>query len=312
MQVAKNNPAFESPWEKLHHYFSRGDLFFSKDTHLCFVCGAAGDTLPGTNEPSLRALFIQYVADRGDHKIVCVRAETAATELLRQIDERGANISLFEKTIAETVDSILIFPESPGSFAELGFFSAHEQIAKKTLVGIKSEHQVNSFITLGPIHSIARVSTFAPVPFAIAKPFEDQMPQIGNRLLGENSRKRPYRQRLEKKAWKEYDSRQQLALLDEIIDLVGALTEVDIQHAVNRIFGPYDISKLRLQLSLLVATDRIVRNDDGDIFAKKRSTPFVEPGTQATLDNIELKASWRHAYEHNDPSVIIELDGVQT
>lgn len=308
MQVVKNNPAFESPWERLHRYFNRGDLFFSRDTHLCFVCGAAGATIPGTDTPSLRSLFVSYVSNRGDHKITCVRAETAATELLRQIDERGLNISLFEKTIAETVDSILIFPESPGSFAELGYFSAHEQIAKKTLVAIRAEHQANSFITLGPIHSIARVSAYSPVPIALAEPVINQMPQIGERLLGEHARKRPYRQRVEKQTWKAYESREQLALMDEIIDLVGAITEVDLQYAVQKIFGPYDVSKLRLQLSLLVATDRIIRNDDGDIFAKQRSIPFVE---QRTQENLAVKAVWHRAFEEHDPMVITELEGVQ-
>ena len=308
MQVVKNNAAFETPWEKLHRYFTRGDLFFSRDTHLCFVCGAAGSTLPGTDEPSLRALFVNYVSNRGDQKIVCVRAETAATELLRQIDERGSNISVFEKTIAETVDSILIFPESPGSFAELGYFSAHEQISKKTLVAVRAEYQVNSFITLGPVHSISRVSEFAPVPFAIANPVADQMSKIGDRLLGENAKKRPYMQRVEQKTWKDYVSRHQLALMDEIIDLAGALTEVDLQHAIHRLFGPYDVSKLRLQLSLLVATGRVVRNDDGDIFARTRVAPFVE---QRSQDNLAVKAVWRHAYEQHDPSVIEELNGVQ-
>ncbi len=142
MNVVKSNQAFESLWEKMLRFFSRGDLFFSRDTHLCFVCGAAGRTIPPCNDLSLRALFVDYVNDRGDEKIVCVRAETAATELLREIDERGSNISLFEKTIAETVDSVLIFPESPGSFAELGFFSAHEQIAKKMLVAIRQSTEL--------------------------------------------------------------------------------------------------------------------------------------------------------------------------
>lgn len=308
MQVVHSNSAFDSPREKLLRYFSRGDLFFARDTHLCFVCGAAGSTLPGTGEQSLRALFVQHVASRAGSRITCVRAETAATELLRQIDERGQNISVFEKTIAETVDSVLIFPESPGSFAELGYFSAHEQIARKCLVAVRAKHQTNSFITLGPVHAISRLSMFSPVPIALADPPEVQMGQIADRLLGDSTQKRTYRQRFQRQPWREYDSRQQLALIDEIVDLIGAVTEVDLQHTIQTIFEHYDVSKLRLQLSILVATERVTRNDDGDIFSRPRAAPFVQ---QKSQENIAIKAAWRRAFELHDPEALRELDEAQ-
>lgn len=133
MRIAKNIAAFELPREKTKSYFSRGDLSFSDDAHLCFVCGANGDTLP-SGEASLRSVYISHAKSDFPGKIICVRAESAATELLRQIDERGQNISLFEKTIAETVDSVLIFPESPGSFAELGFFQGKKQLPERRLL----------------------------------------------------------------------------------------------------------------------------------------------------------------------------------
>lgn len=308
LQIVKSNTAFDLPREKLKQYFSRADLFFSRDTHLCFVCGAAGDIIPDTGHSSLRAMFIDHVAQRGDSKIVCVRAETAATELLRQIDERGQNISTFEKTIAETVDSVLIFPESPGSFAELGYFSAHDAIARKTLVAVRTQHQANSFITLGPVHAISRVSLFAPSPIALGDPPAAQMPQIAERLLGDTLTKRTYRQRFEKQTWKGYDSRHQLAILDEIIDLVGATTETDLRHAVSECFGPYDVSIIRLQLAILVATVRVARNDNGDIFSRARTVPFIEANSQETL---AMKATWRRALEQHDPTALSELEGIR-
>lgn len=305
LQIVKDHAAFDQPREKLKSYFSRGDLFFSRDAHLCFVCGAAGDTLPLDHKPSLRSLFISHASGRDDSKLVCVRAETAATELLRQLDERGQNISRFERTIAETVDSVLIFPESPGSFAELGYFSAHESIAKKTLVAIDINHQNNSFINLGPVHAIAKVSQFAPIPFVVAEPGEETMKQIAEKLLGESLRKRSYRQRFELKTWKDYDSQHQLAILDELIDLIGACTEADLRNYVLLIFGNYDISSIRLQLSILVATGRITRNDDGDIFSLARKAPFIEANKEAKT---ELKVIWTAAYQTYDPDAVAQLE----
>lgn len=307
MRIAKGSSAFETPREKTKSYFSRGDLLFSSDTHLCFVCGAAGDTLPGSADPSLRSIFIDHVKRMANGKIQCVRAETAATELLRQIEERGTNISLFEKTIAETVDSVLIFPESPGSFAELGFFSGQESIAKKTLVAVKTQYQTGSFITLGPVHLISRVSAFSPMPIVLGDDPQAQMGVIVDRLLGESVRKRPYRHRFERGAWKDFKSRYQLAVLDEIIDLAGALTEPDLLNLVSEIFGSYDVSTIRLQLALLVATDRVKRNDEGDIFSLRRDRPFIDTNSN---ERIALKAKWREFYEEFMPEALVEHEAM--
>lgn len=305
MQVVRHNAAFDQPREKLRAFFSRGDLFFSRDAHLCFVCGASGETLPESGARSLRSLFIEHAQTRADSKLVCVRAETAATELLRQLDERGQNISHFERTIAEAVDSILIFPESPGSFAELGYFSAYDSLAKKTLVAIREEHQGNSFINLGPVHAIAKISQFAPIPFVLAEANDDRMRQIAEKLLGESLRKRSYRERFEFKTWKDFDSQHQLSILDELIDVFGATTEVDLRHCVHFCFGAYDISTIRLQISILVATGRVARNDDGDIFAKERRTPFVD----CVLDaKTELRLVWRVAFAEHDPDALRQLE----
>jgi hypothetical protein len=307
LQIVKNNTAFDLPREKLKNYFSRGNLFFSRDTHLCFACGSAEEKNLETGNPSLRSLFIKHVLERKDDKIVCVRAETAATELLRQIDERGKNISEFERVIAETVNSVLIFPESPGSFAELGYFSAHEKIARKTLVAVLHEHQSNSFINLGPIHAISKLSVFSPIPYVLVTPLNEQMPKIVEKLLGESQIKRAYRERFELQTWKAYDLRNNLAILDEIIDLVGAITEADLKQVITESFGAYDISTTRLQLAILVASGRIVRNHNGDIFSRLRHSQFIESTAQ---DRLVLKAAWRRAYETHDPTVLTELDEV--
>ena len=133
MQVIKENKAFDSPREKTVTFFSRGDLYFSRDLHLSFVCG--GEDPRDGEPPKFRRQFLDWVKS-SEPKLVCVLAENAVTDLLRQVDERrvGNNLGAIENVIAETVDSLLLFPESPGSFAELGLFSANENICEKMLI----------------------------------------------------------------------------------------------------------------------------------------------------------------------------------
>jgi hypothetical protein len=56
-----------------------------------------------------------------------------------------------ENILAECVDSIVIFPESPGSFAELGAFSNNTKLARKmVVVGNNKFKNDKSFINYGP------------------------------------------------------------------------------------------------------------------------------------------------------------------
>lgn len=306
LQVIKGNSAFDLPREKLKSYFSRGSLYFSSSSHLTFVCGCGSDTLPN-GDPSLRSLYIAHSLAHPEFGIVCIRAETATTELLRQLEERErTNLAHFEKLIADTVNSVLIFPESPGSFAELGFFSAIETISKKTLVAIREEFQDNSFISLGPIHYISSVSSYRPLPISLGNDIQLGFRIISQRLAMPENAPRPYRNHFELLSWKDYESRKQLALLDEIIEIVGALTEPDLRSIVADIFGSYDIALVRMLLSLLVAMNRVRRNENGDLFATGQGSSFMESKSSARAS---LKARWMSAYETLQPDALAELRG---
>ena len=65
-----------------------------------------------------------------------------------------------ENILAECVDSIVIIPESPGSFAELGVFSNDERLVNKLIcVGNKKYSKKKSFINYGPVKLIKASDT---------------------------------------------------------------------------------------------------------------------------------------------------------
>ena len=62
-----------------------------------------------------------------------------------------------ENILADSVDCIVIFPESPGSFAEIGAFSNNEKLAKKMIVLSNKKYKYDkSFINYGPYRLIKR------------------------------------------------------------------------------------------------------------------------------------------------------------
>jgi hypothetical protein len=304
LQVVKENKAFESPRERTIEFFSRGDLYFSRDFHLSFVCGAADS--PDGRPPAFRRQFLDWSAIH-EPKLICVQAENAVTDLLRQVEEVGSSLAVIEGMIADTVDSLLIFPESPGSFAELGLFAASEGLCKKTLVAMLPEHQGASFITLGPVRHIAQLSSYAPVPIVLTQPYAGAYQQIADRFLGEMKRKRVYRRRYALKLWSEYSKREKLAILDGFFELTGISTEEDLFDFLSRSFGQFDQSEVRLLTSMLAALGRIQMTDDADIVRIFGLNPssFMDG---ADDEVVELKAKWNEAYRLHLPEATAEIE----
>lgn len=238
-----------------------------------------------------------------------MRAESAVTDLLRRIDERhkAKSLSIIEDTIAKSVDSLLIFPESAGSLAELGLFSASEDICKKMLVVMEPKYQEGSFITLGPVQHIARKSVFTPNPIILAANYEDTFTQIEERLLGDKGARRPYRHGYTRKPWKDYKNKEKIAILDSILDLMGFCTEEDLQYLILSYFGKYDVSELRLLTALLSSLGRVGRTDEADIVRINSIDPerLMEGGDDEV---VELKAKWSSSYRQYLPEASRAID----
>ncbi|WP_279151332.1 retron St85 family effector protein [Photobacterium iliopiscarium] len=65
-----------------------------------------------------------------------------------------------ENILADSVDAIVLFPESPGSFAEIGAFSNNKKLAQKMVVLSNKKYKSNkSFINYGPYRLIKSSGT---------------------------------------------------------------------------------------------------------------------------------------------------------
>lgn len=309
MREIKDNAAFKPPKERLVQFFKEEGLHYSTDLHLCFVCGGA-DRPPGEPIP-FRKQFTEW-ARLKEPKLICVRAESAVTDLLLQQDERGrvTSLSAIEEIIGETVHSLLIFPESAGSFAELGLFSANPDIREKTLVAIESKYQGDSFITLGPVSVIAKASAITPQPIVLSDDLDFSFGQIRDRLLGEAKNSRSYSKRLEHLGWVDYSRRMKLFILEKIFCLTGIVTEADLFDIVFLIFGKYEKSEIRLLIGLLSAMGIVERTAFADIVyvAPPGNGLFIGGREQVALD---VKASWFDCYKSNIPEAIAEMAGAK-
>jgi hypothetical protein len=132
-------------------------VYVSRRRPLIFVCG-------GTLDPSaknLRKDFLDWAkVNIADQARIFLSED--AYPLALPHGANFINLSDFEQVIAGVSDCILLFPESPGSYSELGIF-ARSDVSNRTLIANDAKHLKNdSFLMLGPLHTIDVTSRFSP------------------------------------------------------------------------------------------------------------------------------------------------------
>ena len=116
-------------------------------------------------DDSIRTRFMNFIEANNTTQFNFITIETLYNDLVKfashrkGISAKKIDLADLELSAIENAYSILIFPESPGSFAELGYFSAIERIREKIIVSnsvsfYNEKSYVNSLIEL--IHSYDR------------------------------------------------------------------------------------------------------------------------------------------------------------
>lgn len=277
----------------------RGRVSYSLHKHICFICGAQGERLPNKKR-TLRSEFRDFLQSSGSKfQILPIFAESAIEEFIRDGAKTFLDLGAFESLIANIVDSVLIFPESPGSYTELGYFASQQSIREKTLVASRSENQEPSFINLGPLPLINKDSKYQPTPIVIGNNLKNSFNQVAKKLTFFSS-KEAYRKGFEFKQFKELDAKAQLVVIFETIRLFRFITESNLQTIIHRIFGPYDIDRVRRILSILVAMNFVYRTKFGDYVISPSPSPLLEyDGNRYNDTKLEIIGF----YDKYEPSV---------
>ncbi len=126
--------------EELKKYFSNISFIFNniklirEYLDIIFVFGSVDKKSSG------RSLFMDFIENKQNTPFNFVTIESLYSDLREYaFKEKGAKLEKIklaelEYMAIKNAFSVLIFPESPGSFAELGYFSAREDTRKKIIV----------------------------------------------------------------------------------------------------------------------------------------------------------------------------------
>jgi hypothetical protein len=204
---------------------------------------------------------------------------------------------------------VLIFVESPGSFAETGMFAALRPVAEKTLiVNTRNEGRQNSFLSLGPIRLIRKMSHFDTHLELDAHDVTDADADAIIQSILSNYTK--YKKALvfhPAEKFKELNLRLQLACVQMAVALLHA-GSVDLVTAILREhFKTVDKETVGRFLSVLTSLNLLEREDE--IYFVRSVDPFTDDALISSVgfsvDNVRARAlEWQ---QRNNSQVTVFL-----
>ncbi len=236
-----------------------------------------------------RSEFLKYL-ETNPVGVRMLLAEDAQKDLLSHDDgEIPYNIIEFEHLIANITDCILLFPESPGSYAELGYFSHSETISRKLLVAADMSKQgKDSFLMLGPFALVQQWSHFPSIiQMDYSNPtmgFQQVVDRVKSRFTSTN------RKKFILPTYFETTFQQKFYLISAIFCIYRCLTLSDLEYAFKSLMGKAKREELKKITSILVSIGHLRRyTGNRELFIYRGSSPqFIEMDI-LVVDDIRLR-----------------------
>lgn len=211
----------------------------------------------------------------------------------------------FEMDLAHLTSAILLFPESPGSIAELGSFSCIPSLAEKLLLVIKAGHYLDkSFIALGPIRHIENLysrDNILTFNYLTNQDFDPAIPDLVEAIQA-HRKKQPRTE-----AFSSQSTKHALLLIADLVELFVVLRESEIVTWLSRYFNiPITSKQLRRYLFILDKLDLVKPIPYGTntyLGAPMEAKYYVEHGTKSAWfkqERTRFKARVLQFYEDHD------------
>jgi len=268
--------------------FQSDNIFQKKESPILFVCG--GPVSDG--DRTLRKRFIEW-ANKALPEIVIILAERAFRETHFHTPPEIVNLAKFEALIADISDGVVIFPESVGSFAEVGYFSGIRGIRQKTLIVNDLNYQAkDSFANLGPIKTIDSDSFLQYALYL--DPEDPNFDHVGERLNRMLERK--HRKRFRYGSYKTLNYLEKLLVVLELINILRIASVDGLLFAVRRVFDSANSTDLKHLVSILLATGHVRREhefltmaDDAQSLLEFENTRIEHLMVSATLYHMKYQ-----------------------
>lgn len=249
------------------------------ETPVLLVCGAEGDT--GTRPRCIKRLKQAYP------DALVLRAEDCWSG-----KDGALDLAEFEEILVSISDCTILFPESPGSYAETGYFAAKASaLGEKLLVASPLELQTrDSFLNRGPFRAINKVSRFHDCLW-VGNNFEEIEVRLRERL--------PKSQEPLRELGDSEPSYRDLFYLTWLaIWLCQAIRDRDAQRLFSELIGPKHLSRVQRCLDILMSAGLISKEGWYYVASQTRGLPG-----SAKVDRMAWRSRVTSAITKHDPKV---------
>ena len=265
------------------------NFYIHRRRRIIFVCGGTIDASTAT----LRSDFMAWARRNIEDDALLVLSETAYGAAT-QHGKSFINLSKFEEVLAAVADCILIFPESAGSYSEVGIFASAKEIMNKTLIANDSSHERHdSFLTLGPIHAINSVSLFNPsVDFDSTRGKDLSFQERIWTRIKERTKQYQAPQRPGIRHFVDMSLGDRIAIISWVLNITGIARFGDLLDIVRAVYTQRqgDSRVLNETLNLLLAIEQISMPGE-ELYRTKPSPDF---SLQVGIPVPKLKAQFRN------------------
>ncbi len=267
---------------EVRNTFEHKPVFQNQRKPVIFLCGGP------LNPPkaNMRSEFLRWASKRFP-EIVTLLAEDAYRHTKIYDQPETVNLSEFEAIIGTISDCVLLFPESEGSFAELGLFSNVTEIRNKVLVANPIKFQTkDSFLNLGPIKSIDKASFLSPTVQILKKGRRYDFEPLRERL--ERLTMRTRRRSFKYAPYKQLDHLGRFLITLELISIFRFVTFESLAHCVRVAFGSANHKQLKRTLSILAGAGYVQVN--GPFFSLQRGKNSLLEFEDMRIEDIAARA----------------------
>jgi hypothetical protein len=262
--------------------FREKPIFQNKERPVIFLCGGPHKSRKRT----IRREFLRW-SNENFPDVVTLLAEDAYGHTQIYDPPETVNLSEFEQIIGSIADCVLLFPESEGSFAELGLFSNMSAIRKKTLVANPVIFQSkDSFVNLGPINSIDKNSYLSPTIQLVRhrgkfdfEPLRERLDRLTHRTQRKSFSYAPFNK---------LDHLGRLLIILEIINIFQFVTIESLGHCIRVTFGTAEKKQLRRILSILSGAGYIRQRDS--FFSLQKGKRSLLEFEDIRIDSLKARA----------------------
>ncbi len=232
---------------------SQEELFLRAVNQIVFLFGAQKSPTQNT----ARDTFFLY-----SQKYLPKYKFLLAEDFFKIYNNKQKDLLSIEEELAQFTDCVLIMLESPGTIAELGAFAMNNTLAEIILAVNKIEHRnEKSFINLGPLSKIEKMSKFGKVIYTDFDSILTASDLISNRLEMSLRKKA---QRINLSAITDFNAkRNRKYKMLFLSDLISMFAPININEIYTLLFELYRSKyfNIEFEISLLKSLNMIIEHN---------------------------------------------------